>query len=383
MVEASVIELSQSALRNNLEFIRSRIHPSVKVSAVVKANAYGHSIPHIVPMLEQEGVKHFSVFSLQEAVASARAASAGIPVMITGWMHDQDIAYAIEEGFEFFVSDLERARQALLSARSLGIPAKVHLEIETGMNRTGLSSRELTILADWMEREGEWLEFRGLSTHLAGAENIANHVRVRKQRLRFLRTHRRLAAKGIVPAVRHMACSAAMLNYPDTVLEMVRVGILLFGFWPSPETFIRHTVQQKDPRDPLRRVMRWRSRVMSIRDVRKGEYIGYGSGYLAREDRRVAIIPVGYADGFNRTLSNQGRVLIQGQPAPVIGLVNMSMLIADITHLPGTRRDDEVVLIGKQGESEISVASFSEMSDRLNYEALVRLPERIKRTIVN
>lgn len=383
MESTSLIELSQSALDNNLDFIRMRVNPASRISAVVKANAYGHGIAQMVPMLEKSGVHHFSVFSLQEAINVKKAASDPATIMIMGWLHDEDIRYAIRQGFEFFISDLDRARQALLISKEIGIPARVHIEAETGMNRTGLRARDQARLVSWLQQEGACLEICGFCTHLAGAENVANYVRIRKQRLHFLRSYRSLIKKGIHPASRHMACSAALLNYPDTQLDLVRVGILLYGYWPSPETFIRNVIQSKDRRDPLRRVIRWRSRVMTVKRVNTGEYIGYGTNYLARDERDIAIIPVGYSDGFNRTLSNHGRVLIHGQEAPVIGLVNMNMLIADVTAIPETRRNDAVVLIGKQDGAEISVSSFSEMSDRLNYEALVRLPERIQRIIVS
>lgn len=382
MESTSLIELSQSALDNNLDFIRMRVNPASRISAVVKANAYGHGIAQMVPMLEKSGVHHFSVFSLQEAINVKKAAADPATIMIMGWLHDADLRYAITQGFEFFISDLDRARQALLISKETGIPARVHIEAETGMNRTGLRARDQARLVNWLQQEGAYLQICGFCTHLAGAENVANFVRIRKQRLHFLRSYRSLIKKGIHPASRHMACSAALLNYPDTQLDLVRVGILLYGYWPSPETFIRNVIQSKDRRDPLRRVIRWRSRVMTVKRVNTGEYIGYGTNYLARDDRDIAIIPVGYSDGFNRTLSNHGRVLIHGQEAPVIGLVNMNMLIADITAIAETRRNDEVVLIGKQNGAEISVSSFSEMSDRLNYEALVRLPERIQRIIV-
>ncbi|MBE0642198.1 MAG: alanine racemase [Bacteroidales bacterium] len=382
MADPSKLELSSSALRNNLEFIRNRIEPSTRISAVVKANAYGHGIEQFVPMLESEGIHHFSVFSYQEALRVREAAGPNASVMIMGWLHDNDLRTAISEGMEFYISDLDRARAAFLTARELRIPARVHFEIETGMNRTGLRTRDISRLAQWQMKEGAWFNTSGACTHLAGAENVANFVRIRKQRLLFHRACRTLANNGIRPAIRHMACSAGILNYPDTQLDLVRAGILLYGYWPSPETFIRHVIASQDRRDPLRRVIRWTSAVMSIKDVSAGDFIGYGSAYLATDDRRIAIIPVGYSDGFTRTLSNQGRVLIRGEAAPVIGLVNMNMLMADITYLPAVQRNDEVVLIGKQLDAEITVASFSEMSDRLNYEALVRLPEHIHRTIV-
>lgn len=180
---------------------------------------------------------------------------------------------------------------------------------------------------------------------------------------------------------RHTASSAAALSYPATRMDLVRIGIAQYGFWPSKEVFVDYIHSRRDKSDPLHRVLSWKSRIMGVKDVRMGEFISYGTTFLSTSDRRIATIPVGYANGFTRSLSNQGRLLIGGERVAVIGMVNMSMLIADITNVPDAKPGDEVVIIGKQGELEISVASFSEISDQLNYELLARLPEDIDRRI--
>jgi alanine racemase len=188
--------------------------------------------------------------------------------------------------------------------------------------------------------------------------------------------------RGLVPEYRHVASSAAAIAYPYARFDMVRIGILQYGYWPSAETFIQCVSNRDEKADPLTRVISWKSRVMSVKKVRRGEFVSYGTSYLAQEDKKIAVIPVGYSHGYSRSLSNLGGVLINGKRVGVIGSVNMNMLIADVTKLPKVMAGDEVVLIGRQGELTISVASFSEFSNQLNYELLTRLPEGIKRHVV-
>ena len=164
---------------------------------------------------------------------------------------------------------------------------------------------------------------------------------------------------------------------------MVRIGIMQYGFWPSDETLINYLSKKEEKVDPLQRVISWKSKVMSTKEVNTGEFIGYGTTYLAHKKMKIATIPVGYAHGFSRSLSNQGRVLIKGKRVGVVGIVNMNLMTVDVTDIPEIQKGDEVVLIGKQGDLAISVASFSELSNQLNYELLTRLPYKIPRIITN
>jgi alanine racemase len=173
------------------------------------------------------------------------------------------------------------------------------------------------------------------------------------------------------------------MTYPNMRMDLVRIGILLYGFWPSPETFISHLTKQKLHEDPLQRVISWKSKIMSIKSVKMGEFIGYGNSYFSRRKMKVATIPVGYCHGFARSLSNSGRVLVRGQRADVVGVVNMNLVMVDITDIESVEIGDEAVLIGNQGDKTITVYSFTEMTEQLNYELLTRLPENIPRIIVD
>jgi alanine racemase len=383
MIYPSQIEISQSALEKNLRFLRNYYGEFVRFSSVVKANAYGHGIEQFVPIAEGCGIDHFSVFSVDEAEKVKQSLKNHADIMIMGWVAPQDVDWAVSNQLEFYVFELITLEKAIESAKKYEKKALIHLEIETGMNRTGLSSPDLKKAVDMIHKNQDFLIIRGLCTHYAGAESISNYVRVQRQIKNYNRTYKWLAKRGIVADIMHTACSAASIAYPKTHYDMVRIGILQYGFWPSPETFIYYNHGSSDKTDPLHRVLSWKSRVMSIKSVKAGEFVSYGTTYLAKDDIQIAIVPTGYSHGYSRSLSNQGRVLIKGERVAVIGMVNMNMLIADITGLEHVEIGDEVVFIGKQDDKEISVSSFIEFSDQMNYELLARLPQNIPRIVVN
>lgn len=378
----SYIELSETALSNNIEFIKKLLRENCRLSSVVKGNAYGHGIELFVPLAEKCGVDHFSVFSAGEALKTYESIQMDSDIMIMGMVEGEELGWAIEHGIEFFVFDLSRLERAVKLARRINKRAKVHIEVETGMNRTGFGPEDIPEVMRTLRQNPEHLEFSGLCSHLAGAESIANYYRVQHQRSRFRKLKRLFYKTLFPPRYHHLACSAAMLRYPRTQMDMVRVGIMQYGFFPSPEILIHYANENPDDLNPLRRVLNWKSKVMSIKRVEKGAFISYGTSFQANEDMVIAAVPVGYAQGFSRSMSNKGRVLINGKRANVVGIVNMNMMLVDVTHIQGVHPDIEVVLIGKQGDNEISVASFGEISEQVNYELLTRLPERIPRRIV-
>ncbi len=383
MADTSVIEISKSAIKGNIGFLRRQLGDNVLFSSVVKSNAYGHGIESFVPIAEEAGIDHFSVFSSCEARELMKVKAPASRIMIMGWMGDDDILWAVENEVEFFVFDTIRLRKVIELAPGAGKPALIHIEMETGMNRTGMKPREFKLAAALIRNNPGTFQLKGLCTHLAGAESIANHVRIQRQLSRYGKLCRWFADQGLVPEYKHVASSAAAITYPSARFDMVRMGILQYGYWPSAETFIQFISKKKEINDPLTRVISWKSSIMSLKKVKRGEFVSYGNMYLAHEDKRIAVVPVGYSYGYSRSLSNQGRVLINGQRVGVIGFVNMNMLIADVTKLPDVKEGDEVVLIGSQGDLTISVASLSEFSNQLNYELLTRLPGDIPKEVVN
>ncbi len=380
---SSRIELSQSALKSNLAFIRGIIGPRPEISMVVKANAYGHGLAQVVPMAEKCGIRHFAVASSFEAEGVLEVKSPGSRVMIMGILYDEDLPWAVENEIDFFVFDGARLLRAAEVAKAAGLPARVHLELETGGNRTGITLEELLDALRQLKSNRKHLHFAGLCTHLAGAESFANQFRISRQLDRFEAMRKRLSRSRIAPEALHIASSAAAIAMPEVALDMVRVGTAAYGIWPSPDIHNIHL--KRHPRDNnggLHRVLTWKTDVMHVKSVQRNEFVGYGTSYQAYRDMTVAVVPVGYANGYPREMSNRGYALIHGRKAPVVGAVNMNMFMVDVTSIPGVEVGDEVVLIGKQKRNIITLRSFSEFSSALNNEFVSRLPAAIPRQIV-
>jgi len=378
---SSHIELSEDRLGENIDFVRSLLKPDTRLSAVIKGNAYGHGIKQIVPMAERAGIDHFSVYGVEEAAEFQRSARPESGLMIMGYIDPSNLGWVIEQGFEFFIYDLTQLKHALAAAKELKIPARIHIELETGMNRTGFDEVHLDELSHVLKASEDFLRRCGICTHLAGAESLANHYRIKGQLKRFDNHLKYFKSNGVEFETRHVACSAGVVRYPESHFDMARVGILLYGFWPSLETLIEHLTKTDGKTDPITSVLTWKSQIMTVKKVKSGEYIGYGSSFMANREMTIAIVPVGYAYGYTRSLSNQGRMLIHGKRVGVIGTVNMNMMAIDVTEINNVANGDEVVLIGTQGENRITVASFGEMSSQMNYELLARLPHNLPRII--
>ena len=382
MFSTSVIEISKDSLKHNIDFLKNEMGKKVIISSVVKGNAYGHGIKEFVPIAEECGLNHFSVYSADEALEVYNSSSKNSNIMIMGMVENEELDWAINTGTEFYVFDIDRIQKAIKYATKQKQKAKIHIEIETGMNRTGFAGENMRKVFKLIKENRDVLSVEGLCTHFAGAESIANYVRIQKQLKTFNKIHKWFVKNGITPKLGHTACSAAAMNYPKSRMDLVRIGIMQYGFWSSRETFISYINNLEDKSDPLKRIISWKSKVMSTKYVRTGEFIGYGTSYLAQRDMKIATIPVGYAHGFSRGLSNQGRVLINGHRVSVIGIVNMNLITVDITNIPETKKGDGVVIIGSQGELTISVASFSELSNQPDYELLTRLNYKIPRKVV-
>ncbi|MEM9981038.1 MAG: alanine racemase [Bacteroidota bacterium] len=382
MFETSFIELDKAALRHNYQFLTKLIGRGVRISSVVKGNAYGHGLEQFLPLAEACGIDHFAVFSADEAYAAQQVKRTQSTLMIMGMIDTSELAWAIENQIELFIFDLQRLEKVLTIAKKLQKRVKIHIELETGMNRLGINASEVDMMITLLDRYREVYALEGVCTHYAGAESIANYVRVKKQIVTYKKLAKKLKQLGYIPHSYHTACSAASISYPQTHMDMVRIGILQYGFFPTQETLIQYLKNKKEQIDPLKRVLSWKSQVMNIKTVESGEFVGYGTSFLASRSMRIATVPVGYAHGYSRSLSNQGHVLIQGKRLNVIGMVNMNLMLVDLESTEGVQAGDEVVLIGTQGDTYISVASFGELSNQLNYELLTRLPRNIPRKVV-
>lgn len=379
----SIIELNQNAYQNNISFLRKILGKKVILSSVVKGNAYGHGIKEFVTMANDNGINHFSVFDVEEAKIVFDTLGNKATIMIMGFVADDDLSWVIENEIQFFIFERYRLAMATKTAKKIKKKAKIHIEIETGMNRTGFAKRELPSLAKYLIKESKHIDFIGICTHYAGAESISNYMRVESQIKKFNEAVETFKSSGIEPKIKHTACSAATMMFPETKMDLVRIGILQYGLWPSPEVLVTYLNAKKKKIDPLQRVISWKSEVMNVKNVKSGEFIGYGTSYMAKKNMKIATIPLGYSHGYNRSLSNQGRVLLKGKRCAVIGTINMNMLSIDISEIEDVKKGDEVVLIGNQGALSITVSSFGELNNLLNYEFLSRISKSIPRKIIN
>lgn len=382
MNSTSKIYLNKEALETNLKFLRKFYGKKKIISSVVKGNAYGHGISQFVPMAEACGINHFSVFSSYEARKVLSCCNSDSTIMIMGLIYNEELNWAIKNDVEFFVFEVERLLHALAHAKKLKKKAKVHIELETGMNRTGFNQNEWEYVCTILSNNPDHLELTGICTHFAGAESIANYARILKQKKVFQKGLKYFKSHDLTPNIIHAACSAASIRYPETRYDLIRVGILQYGFWPSRETFIEYIKNRKTKTDPLKRIISWESEIMSIKSVEAGEFVGYGTTYLTQKDLMIGIVPVGYSHGFTRGLSNTGRVLVNGKRLSVIGIVNMNAMIIDLSEAEDAKLGDKVTMIGIQDDLEVTVASFSELSNQLNYELLTRLPQDIPRYVI-
>lgn len=380
---SSRIELSQSSLTNNINFIRKKVGDGIRISSVVKANAYGHGIRSFVKMAEKAGVGHFATASAFEAEEVLEAKSKVSDVMIMGILYDEDIEWAIRNEIEFYVFNYERLPLVLELAKKVGKQAKVHIEVETGANRTGMTKKEFAPTLSFLKKHPEEIAFKGLCTHFGGAENFSNLFKINAQHERFKGFLKQCQQKKIIPEIRHIACSAAALAYKDTVYDMVRIGVAQYGFWPSPDIYYSHLQEiGKQSDGALKRIFTWKTDVMDVRDVEAGEFIGYGTSYQASQNMKVAVMPLGYSNGYPRAQSNRGHVLIKGKKAQIVGLINMNLFMVDVSHIPDVQVGDEVVLVGRQNNNTINISSFTQVTQLLNNEMLSRLPSAIPRKIV-
>lgn len=380
---SSRIELSQAALKQNINFIRKKIGQDAIFSSVVKADAFGHGINTFVPMAEKAGVRHFSVASSYEAWEVSQARTKESSIMIMGILYDDDLEWVIGNEIEFFVFDIPRLKKAKQVAEQLGKKAIIHLEVETGGNRTGLDEKDLIRAVEYLNKHGDYLQFEGFCTHFAGIESLSNQFRVQKQKQKFEKLYQQTRQNGGSPKLRHTASSAAALAFRETVMDLVRIGTAHYGMWPSPDIYNLHLQQTGKKRDaPLKRVLTWKTDVMQIKSLQKDEFVGYGTSYQAPRDMKIAVLPLGYSNGYPRTLSNRGEVLIRGKKAPVVGLINMNVFMVDVSNIQNVEVGDEVVLIGRQNNHVIGIRSFSEFTNAINNELVSRLPAAIPRMAV-
>ncbi len=360
------------ALEYNIKSIRKKTPEGTGIIGVIKADAYGHGSVEVAQVLLENGADWFAVAVVDEGL-NLRKHGINAPILLLGYTPELRFEDVINNGFIQTMYSYEMAEKLSKTAVRLGKTAVVHIKIDTGMGRIGYRVNDEA--ADEIVRISKLpsIEVNGMFTHFAASDE-ADKAYTNMQFERFMKMDKMLKDRGLNIPVRHAANSAAIMDIDSMMLNMVRPGIILYGAYPSDEVI-------KENLD-LRPVMSIKTHVSFVKEVEKGDCISYGRTYTAPDKRKIATIPVGYADGFIRAYAKEGKVLIKGKFAPIVGRICMDQFMVDVTDIDDVKINDEVVLMGTQGENSITADDIAKALNTINYEVFCTLSKRVPRQYI-
>jgi alanine racemase len=355
------------ALVWNFRQIRSKVGPGVKVLSMVKANAYGHGAPAVAKALAAEGSDAFGVATLEEGI-ELRQAGIRAPILVSAGVYLEQLDQFLQNNLTPVVHELETLRGLEAAVQGRGTTVSIHLKVDTGMGRIGLLAAEID---SWLPELSKLqaVKLEGIFSHFADGESV-NEEYTENQLKSFLFIVERLRRAGFDSPLIHMAKSAALINLPAAHFTMVRPGLILYGIYPSPEMAKQIT---------LRPILSWTTRILQLKRVPTDSSIGYGRTFVTKRESLIATLPVGYADGYQRAFSNRAAVLVRGVRAPVVGRVSMDLTTVDVTDIRGVQQGDEVLLLGRQGDAEISASEMAAWANTISYEILTSISGRVPR----
>jgi alanine racemase len=392
----SWVEVSASALAHNVQQLRQAAGTAGRqplLCVMVKGNAYGHGLVQAARSFVQAGVEWLGVHDVFEVMA-LREAGVQAAIYVVGHLPPHQVETAVRHGARFVLYDREVMHAAEVAAHKLGTLARVHVKVETGNNRQGLRHAEAVALCREIAALPH-VQLEGMTTHFADIEDTTDHRFAHTQLARFQACVLAVREALALPPeghdddrlLAHVSNTAAILLWPEVCGKMARCGIGAYGLWPSKETYISVRELGKEPIE-LRPALTWKTVIAQVRDVPAGEWIGYGRTFRAVRPTRVAILPVGYYDGYDRGLSNLGKVLVDGWRAPVVGRVAMNMTAIDVTDRPEARAGTEVVLLGAQTTADgtdgdcVTAEEMAGWAGTIHYETVTRISERLERRLV-
>jgi alanine racemase len=387
MNTVSWVDISVGALRHNVQQLQRAAGPRAQLCVMVKGNGYGHGLLTAAQAFVAAGVPWLGVADLPE-IEALRAAGVEAALYVVAWLPPHQIARAVALDARFVLYDRTVLQAAAAAAQATGRTARVHVKIETGNNRQGLRHAEAVDLCREVAAT-PGVELEGLTTHFADIEDTTDHGFARTQLARFRACVDEIrAVLGLPPEghpddrlLCHCSNSAAILLWPEVCGRLARCGIAAYGLWPSKETRVSVRELGREPL-ALEPALTWKTRIAQVREVPAGEWVGYGRTWRAVRATRLAILPVGYHDGYDRRLSNLGKVLVGGWRAPVIGRVAMNMTAVDVTDRPEARAGDEVVLLGSQGDERVSAEEMAGWLGTIHYEVVTRIGQHLPRRLV-
>jgi alanine racemase len=356
-----------AALAHNLSRIKRYLSSGCEVMAIVKANAYGHGAVDIAQALARLGIGRFAVASLDEGIA-LRQAGISTSIVVLGALFEQQIFDLVAHRLTPVISDRHILPVLAKAARSHPSPYPIHLKVETGMGRLGFSPGELLSLLDNPILRSP-LQVEGMMTHLADADG-ADCAFTERQLGAFRAMLEQIRQHGLTLPLVHTANSAAIVRFPEAHFSLVRPGIMLYGY---------HTLPDSVPAPDLKPVLSLRTTIVQLRTMPRGGTVSYNATFVAKRPTRIAVLPIGYADGYSRRLSNRGSVLIQGHRAPIVGLVCMDMIMVDVTDFAELQVGETVTLIGQQGQESIWADEVADWIGTIPYEVLCGIGSRVPR----
>ncbi len=370
----SYIEISKENLIHNIKQFKRLINKNTKIVSVIKANAYGHGDKEVVRILNKY-TNYFQINSIEE-LESIRGFTKK-PILLLGYVGKNDIEKAIKLGCILCVFDFEHALLVNESARKLRLKQKIHIAIDSHLGREGFMPSTLESFLPEIKKMKN-IVIDGVYSHFANIEDTSDFSHAEKQIKTYKESITSFNKNGFNNLKTHISATSGILAYEKEtgINNLVRLGISLYGLWPS-----LYLKKKWDKKINIKPVLRWVTSIAQVKILPKGHSIGYGLTYIAEKEIKVALIPQGYSNGFPRSFSNNGEVIIHGKKAKILGRVAMNMFVVDVSHIPDVKKEDEVVILGWQDKSEISAEDLAVLSDTINYEVTTRISSLLPRVI--
>lgn len=378
---ATRAEINLKAFKHNLQNLKTILGPGTGILAVIKADAYGHGALPCAKAAVESGVEYLGAGVIEEGI-ELRKNGITNPILILGSIFPDEAADLVHHGLSTVLCTPALAKKLSKEGKKQGKTVNTHIKVDTGMNRLGVQPKNLPAL---VEKIGNLpnLKLEGLSTHFSSADDEDTSI-TQEQIGSFQKALAELQKIGVRPPLTHLANSSALIRFPESRSKMVRPGLILYGALPSP---VLHPavkeVCKKEKLDCFQPVMQWKSKAILLKSTPKGQPLSYSRKYFTQKESLIATLPIGYADGLHRNLSNKMEVLIKGKRVPQVGAICMDMTLIDVSEIPDVQLGEEAVIIGKQGKEEIQVEELSQKANTIPYELLCNISKRVPRVYQN
>ncbi len=369
---ATRAEIDLTAFRHNLQNLRKYLDPQTRIMAVVKADAYGHGAIPCARIAVENGADYLGAGVIEEGI-ELRENGLNAPILILGSIFPDEAEDLVRHNLATILCTRPLAQALSKEAEKQDKTVSVHIKVDTGMNRLGISPENLPALLDQV-RNLKNLKIEAVSTHFSSADD--EDLSVTQAQLEEFQTALTILQKeGVHTPIVHCANTSALFKFPESHFNMVRPGLILYGVLPSPS--LRPVIDQGE--NPFQPVMQWKSQIILVKPIAKGQPLSYSRSFTTQRDSLIATLPIGYADGLHRMLSNKMDVLIRGRRAPQVGNICMDMILIDVTDIPDVQAGDEVVIFGRQGDEMISVEELAVKGKTIPYEILCSVSKRVPR----